>query len=244
MKKVRENKNLIIIFFLIFLTFPIQNFLENKSAVFTLSIATNVVLIFISIYFISNFITKFLRHAEQYNFEISRKDIIAMNSLNNNFRFYITMLVTLVFFGISLMATYSSFQRTELITGRINWWNNREVYKYLNIENANWTLLAIIVLINSFLIYSVVYIFACLFVYSIIKTVATSNDLFVKTIYRKSTKLNNVLKMLFEEMTSNKEEQLLIENSWKETVILINNIESLELRTMKKGNIPPDLFNI
>ncbi len=84
MKKVRNNINLIVIFILLFLTFPIQNILNRKTNILTLSILVNMTLIIISLYFISKFIANLLKFIEKYNDEISRKNLISLSLLNNN----------------------------------------------------------------------------------------------------------------------------------------------------------------
>ncbi|QHX37017.1 hypothetical protein [Spiroplasma sp. BIUS-1] len=238
MKKIRENKNLIIIFTFIFLLFPIQNYIENRFLLMFLALFTNTFLIMLSAYFVIDFSAKFLKHAQNYNYEFSKKDLISLSSLNNNFRFYIKMFITLLFFGLSVSATFSSIGRIQDMTEQLELWKKYSFYKYFNFDYVSAAFFLIVLLLNFLLIGAVCYIFACLFLYSILKVVLTSNEDFVKTIYKRSTKLNSILKSILVDMSE--QESISLEKTWEEKSILIANVQSKELRTLKKGTTPPD----
>ncbi|AUM63001.1 hypothetical protein [Spiroplasma monobiae] len=242
MKKIRENKNLIIFFTIIFLSFPIQNLFENKTVVVSISLFINVILILISFYFVTAFSSKFLKHAEDYNFELSKGNLENINSLNRNFRFYITMFTILALFTISIISTYSSLSYTDKLAGEIEWWNKNQLYKYLNFDYFNIAFFCLMLLINILFLYAVGYIVSCLFIYSIMKIVFTSNRVFIEKIYKKSIVLSFIIKKLMQKMAQANLKIESIEKTWKDKIILISNIESEELKTIKKGNTPPELF--
>ncbi|WP_342258802.1 hypothetical protein [Spiroplasma endosymbiont of Dioctria linearis] len=242
MKKVRSNINLIIIFILLFLTFPIQNILNQKTNILILSILVNVTLIIISLYFISKFIVNLLKFIEKYNDEISRKNLISLSLLNNNFKFYITMLVTFLFFIFSITQTCISIERTTVISMEIYWWTNYKFDRVINLDYINILFFAQFILISSLLLYSFFYFIFFFFIYSVIKTVSKSNENLNHLIYKKSTKLNLFLKMLIKYLNNIKLQDKKVENSWKEIIILISNIKSKELKSFKKATTPPLFF--
>ncbi|AGR42487.1 hypothetical protein [Spiroplasma diminutum] len=242
MKKIKENSYLIAIFSLIFLTFPIQTILENKIAILTFSLVIDIVLGIIAIYFITNFITKFLKHAEKYNYEITRRNLLNMHSLNNNFRFYMTMFITLIFFAISFCVALSAFERTDRITEEFEWWTQFEGSKYINIGTVWIASIIFVIFVNIFLIYSVFYLFVCLFFYSVIKIVSTSNQEVSDKIYKEAIRLDIMLQIIFEKIKVINIQSNTLKDTWEEKVILISNIESHELKTLKKGTTPPEIF--
>ncbi|WP_339034024.1 hypothetical protein [Spiroplasma endosymbiont of Cantharis rufa] len=239
MKKVRSNINLIIIFILLFLTFPIQNILNQKTNIIILSLLVNITLIMISLYFISKFISDLLKFIEKYNHEISKKNLIRLSLLNNNFKFYITISVTFLFFVFSITQTYISIERTTLMSMEIYWWTNYKLDKIINLDYINILFFAQFVLIIFLLLYSFFYIIFFLFIYFVIKTVSKSNEDLNHLIYKKSTKLNLFLKVFIKYLNNIKLQDKKIKNSWKEIIILISNIKSDELKNFKKATTPP-----
>ncbi|WP_339030092.1 hypothetical protein [Spiroplasma endosymbiont of Cantharis nigra] len=242
MKKVRSNINLIVIFILLFLTFPIQNILNQKTNIVMLSLLVNITLIIISLYFISKFIADLLKFIEKYNDEISRKNLISLSLSNNNFKFYITMLVTFLFFIFSITQTYISIERTTVISMEIYWWTNYKLDRVINLDYINILFFAQFILISLLLLYSFFYIIFFYFIYSVIKTVSKSNEDLNHLIYKKSTKLNLFLKMFIKYLNNIKLEAKKIQNSWKEIINLISNIKSEELKSFKKATTPPLFF--
>ncbi len=242
MKRIRNNINLIVIFILLFLTFPIQNILNRKTNILILSILINMTLIIISLYFISKFIANLLKFIEKYNDEISRKNLISLSLLNNNFKFYMTMLVTFLFFIFSITQTYISIERTTVMSMEIYWWTNYKLDKVINLDYINILFFAQFILVSSLLLYSFFYLIFFFFIYSVIKTVSKSNENLNHLIYKKSTKLNLFLKMFIKYLNNIKLQDKKIENSWKEIIILISNIKSEELKSFKKATTPPLFF--
>ncbi len=242
MKKVRNNINLIVIFILLFLTFPIQNILNRKTNILILSILVNLTLIIISLYFISKFIANLLKFIEKYNDEISRKNLISLSLLNNNSKFYMTMLVTFLFFIFSITQTYISIERTTVMSMEIYWWTNYKFDRVINLDYINILFFAQFILVSSLLLYSFFYLIFFYFIYSVIKTVSKSNENLNHLIYKKSTKLNLFLKMFIKYLNNIKLQDKKIENSWKEIIILISNIKSEELKSFKKATTPPLFF--
>ncbi|ALD66851.1 hypothetical protein [Spiroplasma cantharicola] len=239
MKKIKNNLNLIVIFILLFLTFPIQNILNQKTNIIILSLFVNITLIIISLYFITVFISNLLRYIEKYNDEVSKKNLISMSLLNNNYKFYITMLVTFLFFIFSITQTYISIERTTIISMEVYWWTNYKFHKIINLDYINILFFTQFLLISSLLLYSFFYIVFFSFIYSVIKIVSKSNEDLNNLIYKKSTKLNLFLKMFIKYLIFIKLSSKKIKNSWKEIIILISNIKSEELKTFKKATTPP-----
>ncbi|WP_157806964.1 hypothetical protein [Spiroplasma floricola] len=140
---------------------------------------------------------------------------------------------------MSFLNTYIFLEKIIAITVKNDGWWNYNINKYLNINVIFFLLIA---LFNLFLIYSICYASVLIFFYSIIKTVISSNKQFIDTIYKKSVKLNQIIKLIFEKIKITNSKTYSIQKSWKETIILINNIESKQLRKNKKGIVPPDFF--
>ncbi|WP_339020757.1 hypothetical protein [Spiroplasma endosymbiont of Atherix ibis] len=234
MKDFKRYINLIFLFILFFFTFLIQSYLENRIIILVIWFVANILLFSFSFSFITVNISRFVKHIEKCNFEISKR-----NFLNINSNFCLIISVIFMFFWISFLNTYISFEKIIAITIKENWLQNSNILRYLN---TNVIFFSLIVLFNLFIVYLIFYIFALMFFYLIIKTVISSNKQFINAIYKKSIKLNQIIKLIFQKIKIINKKIYSIQKSWKETIILINNIESKRLKKDRKGIVPPNFL--
>ncbi|WP_339021121.1 hypothetical protein [Spiroplasma endosymbiont of Atherix ibis] len=242
MKNSKLNINWIVLFLLFFLTLTIQKVLYNKKAILTVSLIVNISLIIVTIYFLTSFIIKIFKYAEEYKFEISKKNILNMSNMNNNFKFFITLFIIFLLFFFCMISTYNSILKTNIAFEEMNWWKNYRFYKYINFSYINKIFIMFIVILNTFLVFLIIYIFMFFLVYTIIKTAIISNKNFINIIYKNSAKVNSILKSIFEKIKNKKIKKVLNINYWDKVLVSIIILETDKIRVHKMETDPPDLL--